>query len=102
MLRPMLLLVLREITVGHVLPIFGFHDSVSLSDQRAEGRSSDGLAAVAATLDGAKKRLGFIQLRLALLDQSELGVHTRAEIQCTVGGKLPYLGEGQPGALQRE
>src|SRR6185369_17762135 len=45
-LRKLGLLIGREIAVGDLLPVFYFHDSVSLTDQRAKGLGIDGLAAV--------------------------------------------------------
>jgi len=35
-----------KVAIGDLLPVFGLHDLVSFTDQRAEGRGIDGLAAV--------------------------------------------------------
>ena len=80
----MLPLLLGKVAVGHFLPVFGFHDLVSVSNQRAEGRSIDGLAAVDTRLDVEEEGLGSLQFSFPILDELQLRVDDHLEIHAAL------------------
>jgi len=77
------------------------HRRFSLSDQRAEGRDIDGLAAVDAGQDGTQQTVRLIDLHAALLERFDLSDDHLTQVDRSTAAEFMNLAEREPGALHR-